>query len=134
MPDCDAGGGVPGLLREIAGLLDLTAITITGRSLADIVGEARLASGAIRPAGWPLRENGAFGVVRGSLAPDGAVIKTSAASEHLLRHRGPAVVFRGYDDMLARVDYPDLPITADTGLVLAGLRPGGAPRMPEGCV
>jgi len=131
MPDFDAGGGVPALLREIAGLLDLTAITITGRSLADIVAEAKPASGAIRPAGSPLRENGAFGVVRGSLAPDGAVIKTSAASEHLLRHRGPAVVFRGYDDMLARVDDPDLPVTADTVLVLAGCGPAGVPGMPE---
>jgi len=131
MPDFDAGGGVPSLLREIAGLLDLTAITITARSLGDIVAEARPASGAIRPASSPLRANGAFGVVRGSLAPDGAVIKTSAASEHLLRHRGAAVVFRGYDDMLARVDDPALPVTADTVLVLAGCGPAGVPGMPE---
>ena len=131
MPDFDAGGGVPALLREIAGLLDLTALTITGRSLGDIVAEAKPASGAIRPADSPLRENGAFGVVRGSLAPDGAVIKTSAASEQLLRHRGPAVVFRGYDDMLARVDDPGLPVTAGSVLVLAGCGPAGVPGMPE---
>lgn len=70
-------------------------------------------------------------MVRGSLAPDGAVIKTSAASERLLRHRGPAVVFRGYDDMLARIDDPGLPVTADSVLVLAGCGPVGVPGMPE---
>jgi dihydroxy-acid dehydratase len=78
-----------------------------------------------------LRENGAFGVVRGSLAPDGAVIKTSAASAHLLRHRGPAVVFRGYDDMLARIDDPGLAVSPDSVLVLAGCGPVGVPGMPE---
>jgi dihydroxy-acid dehydratase len=131
MPDFDAGGGVPTLLREIAGLLDLTVMTITGASLGDIVAEAKPAGGAIRPADSPLSADGAFGVVRGSLAPDGAVIKTSAASQQLLRHRGPAVVFRGYDDMLARVDDPGLPVTADSVLVLAGCGPAGVPGMPE---
>src|SRR5260221_14196377 len=132
MPEFDAGGGVPALLREIAGRLDLTAITITAGSLGDIVAEARRASGAIGRASSPLRANGAFGVGRGALAPDGAVIKASAASEHLLRHRGAAVVFRGYDDMLARVDDPALPVTADTVLVLAGCGPPGVPGMPAG--
>ncbi len=131
MPDFDAGGGVPSLLREISGLLDLDAMTITGQRLANVVAEARHASGAIRPASAPLRANGSFGVVRGSLAPDGAVIKTSAASEHLLTHRGPAVVFRGYDDMLARIDDPDLAVTEDSVLVLAGCGPAGVPGMPE---
>ncbi len=78
-----------------------------------------------------MRQGGAFGVVRGSLAPDGAVIKTSAATPELLRHRGPAVVFRGYDDMLARIDDPSLPITPQTVLVLAGCGPVGVPGMPE---
>jgi dihydroxy-acid dehydratase len=131
MPDFDAGGGVPALLREISGLLDLTTMTMGGRVLGEIVAEAKPVSGAIRPASSPLRTGGAFGVVRGSLAPDGAVIKTSAASEHLLRHRGPALVFGGYDDMLARIDDPDLEVTADTVLVLAGCGPMGGPGMPE---
>jgi dihydroxy-acid dehydratase len=86
---------------------------------------------AIRAASDPLRTGGAFGVVRGSLAPDGAVIKTSAASDRLLRHRGPAIVFRGYHDMLDRIDDPDLPVTPDSVLVLAGCGPIGGIGMPE---
>ena len=106
-------------------------MTITGRSIGEIAAVARPATGAIRPASRPLREGGAFGVVRGTLAPDGAVIKTSAASQDLMRHRGPAVVFRGYDDMLARIDDPALPVTPDSVLVLAGCGPVGVPGMPE---
>jgi dihydroxy-acid dehydratase len=131
MPDFDAGGGVPSLLREISGLLDLSAATISGQAIGDVVAAAAPASGAIRTADAPLREGGAFGVVRGTLAPAGAVIKTSAASERLLRHRGPAVVFRGYQDMLSRIDDPGLPVTPDTVLVLAGCGPAGVPGMPE---
>jgi len=131
MPDFDAAGGVPSLLREIAALLDSSAMTVTGQSIGEIAATATPAAGAIRPAHMPLRADGAFGVVKGSLAPDGAVIKTSAASERLLRHRGPAVVFRGYDDMLARIDDPVLPVTADSVLVLAGCGPVGADGMPE---
>jgi dihydroxy-acid dehydratase len=130
MPEFDQAGGVPTLLREVGSMLDQDAQTITGQSIGDIVADARPASGAIRTAADPLREGGAFGVVRGSLAPDGAVIKVSAASEHLLRHRGPAVVFRGYADMQARIDDPDLAITKDSVLVLAGCGPVGA-GMPE---
>ncbi len=131
MPDFDAGGGVPSLLREIPGLLDLAAPTICGQTIGEIVASASPACGAIRAASSPLRQGGAFGVVRGTLAPDGAVIKTSAASEHLLSHRGPAVVFSGYDDMLARIDDPSLPVTPDSVLVLAGCGPAGVPGMPE---
>jgi dihydroxy-acid dehydratase len=131
MPDFDAGGGVPSLLRELAGLLDLEAGTVSGQSIGQIAAGAGQAAGAIRHAARPLRTGGAFGVVRGSLAPDGAVIKTSAASPALLRHRGPAVVFRGYQDMLARIDDPDLRVTADSVLVLAGCGPVGGPGMPE---
>jgi dihydroxy-acid dehydratase len=131
MADFDAAGGVPSLLREVSGLLDLDAPTISGQPLGDVVAAARPARGAIRQASAPLRTGGAIGVVRGSLAPDGAVIKLSAASEHLLAHRGPAVVFRGYDDMLARIDDEDLEITADSVLVLTGCGPAGVPGMPE---
>jgi dihydroxy-acid dehydratase len=132
MREFDAAGGVPTLLVELTDLLDLSAQTVGGQSIGEIIAGARPAStgSAIRPASDPLREGGAFGVVRGSLAPDGAVIKTSAASDRLLRHRGPAVVFRGYDDMITRIDDPDLPVTADSVLVLAGCGPVGA-AMPE---
>jgi dihydroxy-acid dehydratase len=131
MPDFDKAGGVPTLLRELAGQLRTGARTVTGVTIGDVIAGAAPASGAIRPASAPLREGGAFGVVRGSLAPDGAIIKTSAATPELLRHRGPAVVFGGYDDMLARIDDPSLPITNQTVLVLSGCGPVGVPGMPE---
>jgi dihydroxyacid dehydratase/phosphogluconate dehydratase len=140
MQDFDAAGGVPVLLRELAGHLRTGARTVAGTTIGDEIAAARSrrsslgpppADGAIRPACAPLREGGAFGVVRGSLAPDGAVIKTSAATPELLRHSGPAVVFRGYDDMLARIDDPALDITPQTVLVLTGCGPVGVPGMPE---
>jgi dihydroxy-acid dehydratase len=131
MQDFDAGGGVPALLGELSGLLDAGARSIAGPTIGEIAAGAPPPAGAIRSARTPLREGGAFGVVHGSLAPDGAIIKTSAASPGLLRHRGPAVVFRGYDDMLARIDDPGLPVTADSVLVLAGCGPVGVPGMPE---
>jgi dihydroxy-acid dehydratase len=131
MPDFDKAGGVPTLLRELAVHLSTTARLVTGQTIMDVISGAAPASGAIRPASAPLREGGAFGVVRGSLAPDGAVIKTSASTPELLRHRGPAIVFHSYDDMLARIDDPELPITAQTVLVLAGCGPVGVPGMPE---
>jgi len=131
MPDFDAAGGVPSLLRELSALLDLNAPTVSGQTIGQIAAAAGPVTGAIRPATAPLRAGGAFGVVRGSLAPDGAIIKTSAATPGLIRHRGPAVVFRGYQDMLARIDDPGLAVTADSVLVLAGCGPVGVPGMPE---
>jgi dihydroxy-acid dehydratase len=131
MQDFDAAGGVPALLRELGGLLDPGARTVSGASVGEIAAAAPAPSGAIRSAARPLRRGGAFGVVRGSLAPDGAVIKTSAATPALLRHRGPAVVFRGYADMISRVDDPGLDVTPDSVLVLAGCGPVGAVGMPE---
>jgi dihydroxy-acid dehydratase len=78
-----------------------------------------------------LGKNGAFAVVRGTLAPDGAVIKTSAATPALLRHRGPALVFHGYEEMRRRVEDPALDVAPDSVLVLAGCGPVGVPGMPE---
>jgi dihydroxy-acid dehydratase len=133
MQDFDAAGGLPALLRELSGLLDASAGTVTGQTIGEIAAAAPAPAvgGAIRPLGQPLHNGGAFAVVRGSLAPDGAIVKTSAATPGLLRHRGPAVVFRGYEDMRRRVDDPALPVTADSVLVLAGCGPVGGPGMPE---
>jgi dihydroxy-acid dehydratase len=131
MADFDRAGGVPTLLRELVGHLKTGAVTVAGDCIGDVIEAAAPASGAIRPASTPLRQGGAFGVVFGSLAPDGAVIKTSAATPKLLRHRGPAVVFTGYEDMLARIDDSSLPITPDSVLVLTGCGPVGVPGMPE---
>jgi dihydroxy-acid dehydratase len=128
--DFDAGGGVPALLRELAPLLDHTARTVAGPTIGEVIAAAPAASGVIRPLTRPLHPGGAFAVVRGSLAPDGAVIKTSAATPELLRHRGPAVVFHGYEDMRRRVEDPGLAVTPDSVLVLGGCGPVGA-GMPE---
>ncbi len=131
MQDFDAGGGLPALLRELSGLLDDGAGTVAGLTIGEIAATAPAASGAIRRRDRPLATGGAFAVVRGSLAPDGAIVKTSAATPGLLRHRGPAVVFHGYEDMRRRVNDPALPVTADSVLVLGGCGPVGGPGMPE---
>ena len=130
MQDFDAAGGLPALLRELSGLLDGGAGTIAGPTIGEIAAAAPAPTGAIRPLDRPLSTGGAFAVVRGSLAPDGAIIKTSAATPGLLRHRGPAVVFHDYEDMRRRVEDPALPVTADSVLVLRGCGPVGA-GMPE---
>ena len=130
MQDFDAAGGLPSLMREIAPLLETSARTITGAPLADVLDAAAAPSGAIRTADRPLREGGAFATVRGSLAPDGALVKTSAATPELLKHRGRAVVFRGYDELRLRVEDPGLEADVDSVLVLAGCGPVGA-GMPE---
>ena len=130
MQDFDAGGGLPSLMREIAPLLETSTLTITGAPLADVLDAAPTPSGAIRTADRPLHEGGAFATVRGSLAPDGALVKTSAATPALLQHRGRAVVFRGYDEMRRRVEDPSLEVDADSVLVLTNCGPVGA-GMPE---
>jgi dihydroxy-acid dehydratase len=133
MQDFHAAGGLPALLAELAPLLDPSPVTITGKRLGEIIAGAPAPKegGAIKRRDDPMRTGGAFAVVRGSLAPQGAVIKVSAASPELLKHRGPAVVFRGYDDMRHRVDDPGLPVTEDSVLILTGCGPVGVPGMPE---
>jgi dihydroxy-acid dehydratase len=127
MDDLARAGGVPAVLAAVAEHLDLSVPTASGSSLGE-----SLPTGSPR---WPLVSSGvtsqpAFMVVRGNLAPDGAVIKAAAASPALLRHRGPAVVFHSYEEMRARVDDPWLDVTADSVLVLAGCGPAGM-AMPE---
>ena len=129
--DFDAAGGLPALLRELSPLLEPAARTVAGPTIGEVIAAAPAvrSGGAIRPLN-SADAGGAFAVVRGSLAPDGAVIKTSAATPDLLRHRGPAVVFRGYEDMRRRVEDPALEVTPDSVLVLGGCGPVGA-GMPE---
>lgn len=131
LQEFDTAGGVPALMREIATHLDLSASTVMGRTISDIVSNVARTGDAIRSVDQPLRAGGAFAIVRGTLAPDGAVVKTSAASDHLLEHRGPAVVFSSYSEMLARVDDPALDVDEDSVLILRGCGPVGAPGMPE---
>jgi dihydroxy-acid dehydratase len=105
---------------------------VTGRPLADgYEGAEVLDRDVIAALDAPLRPEGGIAVLRGTLAPSGALIKRSAASSSLLRHRGTAIVFDGLDDVAARIDDPDLPVTADSVLVLRNVGPKGAPGMPE---
>jgi dihydroxy-acid dehydratase len=126
-------GGLPALLRELKGLLDLDAPTISGGTLGDVIAQAEEAPGqdAIRSVAAPLRNEGAMAVLHGNLAPRGAVIKQSAASPALMRHTGRAVVFDSVEDMMARIDRPELDVNADDILVLRNTGPIGAPGMPE---
>ena len=130
--DLQRAGGVTALLAELAPLLHLDALTVTGRTMGEnIAGAENWDRDVLRSLEAPLQPAGGLAVLRGSLAPDGAVIKASAASADLLQHRGPALVFDGIDDLLARIDDPDLPVTPATVLVLRGVGPKGAPGMPE---
>jgi dihydroxy-acid dehydratase len=132
MEDFFCAGGLRALLARIAHLLELEAQTVNGRSLGqNIAGAIVFNDEVIRPLDRPLVEHDGIAVLRGSLAPDGAVIKPPAAAPQLLRHTGPALVFDDYNDMAARIDDPDLPVTADTVLVLRNAGPQGGPGMPE---
>ncbi|AGL16587.1 IlvD/Edd family dehydratase [Actinoplanes sp. N902-109] len=132
MDDLYRAGGLHAVLAEIRDLLDPSAITVTGKPLVDQLGDARVYDReVIRPREQPLQPHAGITVLRGNLAPGGAVIKPAAASPHLLRHRGPAVVFDSVEDLHARLDDPGLPVTADSVLILRGCGPKGYPGMPE---
>lgn len=126
-------GGVPALLRALQPMLEAEARTVEGRTLAQIAAQAEVVPGqtVIRDVSSPLSAQGAMAVLRGNLAPRGALIKQSAASAALMRHTGRAVVFDSVEDMLARIDSPDLDVTAEDVLVLRNAGPKGAPGMPE---
>ncbi len=132
MPDFYDAGGLRGLLEQMRDLLRTEALTVTGRSLGEeIAGAPVFNEHVIRPRTDPVAAEGGTFVLRGNLAPDGAVIKPTAAEPGLLRHRGPALVFRDYPDLKARIDDEDLAVTPDTVIVLQNAGPQGAPGMPE---
>jgi dihydroxy-acid dehydratase len=125
-------GGIRALLNELAPLLHGEALTVTGRTLADGFRDAQvLDRELIAPLAAPLAASGGIAVVRGTLAPDGALLKRSAATAALLRHRGPAVVFDDVYDLARRIDDPALDVGADSVLVLRNAGPKGGPGMPE---
>jgi dihydroxy-acid dehydratase len=125
-------GGIPAVLRQLLPLLHGDAPTVTGKSLAENVREAKISDeDVIRPLANPLHPNGGTAVLRGNLAPDGAVIKHAAATPELLRHTGRAVVFRDMADLRARLDDPNLDVTPSDVLVLQGVGPIGGQGMPE---
>ncbi|MFC4536591.1 IlvD/Edd family dehydratase [Sphaerisporangium dianthi] len=132
MEDFHRAGGLHAVLREVVDLLDQDALTVTGRPLVEYLPEAQIWDHeVIRVRDEPLRAEAGIAVLRGNLAPDGAIIKPAAASAHLLRHRGRAVVFDSIEDFHARIDDPELDVDADSVLVLRGCGPKGYPGMPE---
>ena len=132
MEDFYYAGGVPALLNALSPLLNLEAQTVTGDSLGASIAGARSHNPAlIRSLDEPLHAEGGLAVLNGSLAPDGAIIKPTAASPELLRHLGRAVVFEDHDDMDRRIDDPDLDVRPDDVLVMRNAGPLGGPGMPE---
>ncbi|GAA1560006.1 IlvD/Edd family dehydratase [Kribbella hippodromi] len=127
-----SAGGVPAVLAELKSWLQLDALTVTGRTLGTELEAARPADGqVIRRAAEPLSESGGIVVVHGSLAPDGAVLKVSAASPALFEHRGRALVFESIEELADTIDDPGLEVDASTVLVLRNAGPRGGPGMPE---
>lgn len=132
MDDLYRAGGLAAVLDEVRDLLDPAALTVTGRPLVDHLDDARIWDPeVIRTHDAPLQPAAGIAVLRGNLAPSGALIKPAAASPELLRHRGRAVVFDSIEDFHARIDAPDLDVDADSVLVLRGCGPRGYPGMPE---
>jgi dihydroxyacid dehydratase/phosphogluconate dehydratase len=132
MEDFFYAGGLGALMGEIRDLLHPDCATVNGRTLGENIAAARIHNPeVIRPRANPLFTSGGTTVLYGSLAPHGAVIKTSAADPKLLKHTGPAVVFQDYNDMDARINSADLDVTADSVLVLRNAGPLGGPGMPE---
>ena len=132
MEDFYYAGGLRALLNEIRDLLNLDALTVSGRTLGENLQSARITNPeVIRPLDNPVSQKGGTAILYGNLAPDGAVIKPTAAEPHLLQHSGPAVVFRDYQDMTARIDDEDLVVDENSVLVLQNAGPLGGPGMPE---
>ncbi|MEQ8813693.1 MAG: L-arabinonate dehydratase [Thalassobaculum sp.] len=132
MEDFYYAGGLPALMGELRDLLHLDAVTVSGRTLGEDIERADVYNEeVIRRRANPLNKEGGLVVLRGNLAPDGAVIKQTACDPKLLKHKGPAVVFADYNDMAARIDDPDLPVTPDSVIVLKHAGPQGGPGMPE---
>jgi dihydroxy-acid dehydratase len=133
MEDFHKAGGMPALLRELRPLLRLDALTVTGRTLGEELDGAVVAfpQDVIRPLANPIYPQGGIAVLRGNLAPAGALIKQSAADPKLFEREGRAVVFESLDDLAARIDAPDLDVTADDFLVLQNGGPKGGYAMPE---
>lgn len=132
MEDFYYAGGIPAVMRELLPLLHANAITANGRSAGENVAAAKCFNqDVIRPLDHPLSTQGGTVILHGSLAPRGAVLKPTAASPRLLKHRGRAVVFEDHDDLKERIDDPALEVDPESVLVLKNGGPQGAPGMPE---
>src|SRR5699024_7241269 len=133
MEDLHHAGGVPRLLAELRGLLNTEELTVTGRTLGEELDRAPepFPQKVIRTHSTPVHPVGGIAVLRGNLAPNGAIIKQAAADPELMEHRGRAVVFEGTEDLALRIDSEELHVTPEDVLVLRGIGPIGAPGMPE---
>ncbi len=132
MEDLFYAGGIPAVLKELLPLLHGDTLTVTGRTLAENVRDAEIHNpDIIHELDDPFQPEGGLAILTGNLAPEGAVIKHAAATAELLHHRGRAVVFKGIDDLKARINAPDLDVSADDVLVLQNAGPLGGPGMPE---
>jgi dihydroxy-acid dehydratase len=133
MEDFHRAGGMAAVLRELKPLLHLDALTVTGRTLGEEIEAAGpgFAQDIVRPLANPVYGEGGIAVLRGNLAPGGAIIKQSAASATLMESEGRAVVFDNFEDLASRIDDPALDVAADDVLVLRNIGPRGAPGMPE---
>ena len=132
MEDFCYAGGLPALMKEISDLLHLDALTANGRTLGENIADAQVFDReVIRPRDTPVTPQGGLAVLRGNLAPQGAVLKPSAASAHLLKHRGRAIVFETIEHYKSRIDDPDLDVDENSVLVLKNCGPKGYPGMPE---
>jgi dihydroxy-acid dehydratase len=132
MEDLFRAGGLRAVLKEVEKHLDRQAINVTAKPLVDsLVGAEIFDPTVIATYAKPLQPEAGIAVLRGNIAPDGAVIKPAAASANLLVHTGPAVVFESIEDFHARIDDPDLDVDENSVLVLRGCGPKGYPGMPE---
>jgi dihydroxy-acid dehydratase len=132
MEDFFYAGGLRAFLAQLGDLIDLSQRTCSGQTLGDNIAGAKVYSDdVIRPRSNPLVANSGLAVLTGNLAPGGAIIKPAAMEPQLRRHRGPAVVFKDYNEMAARIDDPALEVTKDSVIVLQSAGPQGAPGMPE---
>jgi dihydroxy-acid dehydratase len=134
MQDFHEAGGLPVIIKALcdAGMIDKSAMTVTGRTIGENNAEANcLNPDVIFSVAEPFKSHSGIAVLRGNLCPQGAVIKPSAAEPKLLKHKGPAVVFENQQELARRLNDPDLPITADSVMVLKNSGPRGFPGMPE---
>jgi dihydroxy-acid dehydratase len=133
MEDFHKAGGMATLLRELKPLLRLDAMTVTGRTLGEELERAGpgFKQEVVRTIADPIFPQGGIAVLRGNLAPGGAIIKQSAADARLMEHEGRAVVFENIEDLVNRIDSDDLDVTPQDVLVLKNIGPKGAPGMPE---
>jgi len=132
MEDFFYAGGLPAVMHEIEDLLNTNAVTVAGKTIGENIGAAECFNrNLIFPRTSPLHKSGGTIVLRGNLAPHGAVLKETAATPALLNHHGPAYVFESHERMLTEIDREDLPVDEDTVLVLKNGGPIGGPGFPE---